>query len=132
MTFSALGHRLSGGSGIENLMRDLGHALAATGSPAPHMLGGGNPAHIPEVEAVWRRRLGEILDTPGAMESMLGDSAGKLLMSSFWLIIVSFRPSDPVMFSLDDWARPAGEAITVYTMPVPSHIGWGLVLNATL
>lgn len=37
------------------------------------MLGGGNPAHIPGVEEVWRRRLGEILESPGTMESMLGD-----------------------------------------------------------
>ena len=52
-------------------MDDLGHALEKGGDVM--MLGGGNPAHIPEVEAVWRRRLGEILGTPGAMESMLGD-----------------------------------------------------------
>jgi len=71
MTFSALGHRLSGGSGIENLMRDLGHALAATGSPAPHMLGGGNPAHIPAMEAVWARRMREILDDPAILRRTL-------------------------------------------------------------
>jgi valine--pyruvate aminotransferase len=37
------------------------------------MMGGGNPAHIPGVEALWRRRIGEILAEPGAMEAMLGD-----------------------------------------------------------
>jgi valine--pyruvate aminotransferase len=51
-------------------MEDLGQALSA-GSMI--MMGGGNPAHIPAVEQVWRRRLEEILATPGAMESMLGD-----------------------------------------------------------
>ncbi len=51
-------------------MEDLGNALAAGGMI---MMGGGNPAHIPAVEQVWRRRLEEILAMPGAMESMLGD-----------------------------------------------------------
>ncbi len=51
-------------------MVDLGQALSAGGMI---MMGGGNPAHIPAVEQVWRRRLEEILATPGAMESMLGD-----------------------------------------------------------
>ena len=51
-------------------MEDLGQALSAGGMI---MMGGGNPAHIPAVEQVWRRRLEEILATPGAMESMLGD-----------------------------------------------------------
>ena len=52
-------------------MEDLGGTLEKGGDVM--MLGGGNPAHIPEVEAVWRRRLGEILAAPGGMESMLGD-----------------------------------------------------------
>lgn len=52
-------------------MEDLGQALAAGGDII--MMGGGNPAHIPGVEAVWRRRLEEILAKPGAMEAMLGD-----------------------------------------------------------
>ncbi len=51
-------------------MEDLGQALSAGGMI---MMGGGNPAHIPAVEQVWRRRLEEILAAPGAMESMLGD-----------------------------------------------------------
>ena len=52
-------------------MEDLGQALAGGGDVI--MMGGGNPAHIPEVEAIWRRRIGEILAEPGAMEAMLGD-----------------------------------------------------------
>ena len=71
MTFSALGNRLAGGSGIENLMHDLGHALAATGSPAPHMLGGGNPAHIPAMETVWAGRMREILSDPATLRRTL-------------------------------------------------------------
>lgn len=70
MKFSALGERLSGGSGIEMLMDDLGNALAASG-PALHMLGGGNPAHIPEMEAIWKSRLETILADPAQLRRTL-------------------------------------------------------------
>lgn len=70
--FSDFGERLCLGSGIEELMDDLGSALAE-GGPDIRMLGGGQPAHIPEVNALWRRRLEEIMATPGAMEKMLGN-----------------------------------------------------------
>jgi valine--pyruvate aminotransferase len=68
--YSDFGEKLSAHSGIYDLMEDLGQALSAGGMI---MMGGGNPAHIPAVEQVWRRRLEGILATPGAMESMLGD-----------------------------------------------------------
>jgi len=42
-------------TGALGLMEDLGSA-----GPGVHMLGGGNPARIPAVEAVYRRRLAEI------------------------------------------------------------------------
>jgi valine--pyruvate aminotransferase len=61
---------LSGGSGIEHLMDDLGHALASSG-PSPHMLGGGNPAHIPAMEEVWHRRMEEITGDPATLRRTL-------------------------------------------------------------
>lgn len=61
---------LAGGSGIEQLMDDLGHALGASG-PSPHMLGGGNPAHIPAMEEVWRRRMQEITRDPETLRRTL-------------------------------------------------------------
>lgn len=70
MNFSALGQRLAGGSGIEQLMDDLGHALSAKGS-SPLMLGGGNPAHITEMEQIWDKRLREILDDPATRRRTL-------------------------------------------------------------
>ena len=70
--FSNIGLQLAGGSGIEELMEDLGNALAS-GGPDICMLGGGQPAHIPEVNALWRRRMEEILAEPGAMEKMLAN-----------------------------------------------------------
>jgi valine--pyruvate aminotransferase len=65
--FSSFGRHLGCGSGIEELMKDLGHALA-DGGPDLKMLGGGQPARIPEVNAVWRRQLEELIDEPGGIE----------------------------------------------------------------
>ena len=70
--FSLFGRQLAGGSGIEELMEDLGNALAS-GGPEICMLGGGQPAHIPEVNALWRRRMEEILAEPGALERVLAN-----------------------------------------------------------
>ena len=68
--FSKFGQHLGSGSGIGDLMDDLGHALASD-SPTLKMLGGGQPAHIPEITAVWRRRLEELLEEPGGLERAL-------------------------------------------------------------
>ncbi len=57
--FSKIGNRLAGGSGIGELMDDLGQALAE-GGPDLKMLGGGQPAQIPTVNEMWQRRLNEI------------------------------------------------------------------------
>lgn len=70
--FSKHGIALASGSGIGELMQDLGEALA-TGGESIRMLGGGQPAHIPEVDAVWRRRLEEIMLEPGKLEKVLGN-----------------------------------------------------------
>lgn len=68
--FSQFGQHLGCGSGIGELMDDLGHALAS-GGPDLKMLGGGQPARIPEINSVWRRRLEEILAEPGGLERSL-------------------------------------------------------------
>lgn len=70
--FSEFGQRLCMGSGIEELMDDLGNALVS-GGPDVRMLGGGQPAHIPEVNALWRRRLEEIMASAGGLEKMLSN-----------------------------------------------------------
>lgn len=68
--FSKFGHQLGTGSGIGELMDDLGHALAS-GGPGLRMLGGGQPARIPEMNAVWHRRLEELMEEPGGLERSL-------------------------------------------------------------
>jgi valine--pyruvate aminotransferase len=68
--FSDIGRRLSGHSGIGELMDDLGNALAGAHGEM-QMMGGGNPAHIPAMQEVWRRRLGEIVADPAECDRML-------------------------------------------------------------
>lgn len=68
--FSNFGRQLGCGSGIGELMDDLGHALAS-GGPDLKMLGGGQPAQIPEINAIWRRRIEELMDEAGGMEKAL-------------------------------------------------------------
>lgn len=53
-------------------MEDLGAAMAA-GDGNTLMLGGGNPAHIPEVEKIFRETLVEIVAEPALCSRMLGD-----------------------------------------------------------
>ena len=68
--FSQFGRHLGEGSGIEELMEDLGQALANAG-PDTKMLGGGQPARIPEINAVWKRRIEEIIEQHGGLEKAM-------------------------------------------------------------
>jgi valine--pyruvate aminotransferase len=69
--FSSLGNKLSARCGILELMDDLGQAM--TTDPTMRMLGGGNPAHIPAMQAIWRERMIEMLADGGAYDRMLGN-----------------------------------------------------------
>ncbi|MEP2774935.1 MAG: valine--pyruvate transaminase [Luteolibacter sp.] len=71
--FSNIGQSLAGGSGIGELMDDLGQALAH-GGPNLKMLGGGQPAQIPEINAIWQNRLSEI---------SLDDTATRRLLTTY-------------------------------------------------
>jgi valine--pyruvate aminotransferase len=71
---SAFGDKLSAQSGINELMRDLGEATA--GKNDLLMLGGGNPAHIPEVEKLWRERWQDISRDGDQLERLLGNYDG--------------------------------------------------------
>ncbi len=71
MKVSRFGQKIKRRSGISQLMVDLGEGLSADGDIL--MLGGGNPAHIPEVERVFRQRMNELLAGPGLFERVIGD-----------------------------------------------------------
>ncbi len=68
--FSRFGKRLTAKTGILELMEDLGNAAAE--DKRYYMLGGGNPALIPEVCELWRRRMQEILENGDQFEKMIG------------------------------------------------------------
>ena len=58
------GERMARPTGALELMADLGAAMARGNQADIRMLGGGNPARIAAVEAVYRRRLEEIAADP--------------------------------------------------------------------
>jgi valine--pyruvate aminotransferase len=68
--FSKFGKKFGANSGITSLMDDLGEALS--GESEVIMMGGGNPAHIPEVQNAFKARLQDILHTQKDFESLIG------------------------------------------------------------
>lgn len=60
--------RFAGKSGIGELMEDMGKAMSGDDML---MLGGGNPAGIPEVQALWRERLSEMLKVETEIDQAL-------------------------------------------------------------
>lgn len=73
MQYSSFGQKFRGDCGILTLMADLGEAAS---TPGAIMLGGGNPAHIPEVQAAFRERMGRILDSEYDFETMISSYSG--------------------------------------------------------
>ncbi|HSH43977.1 MAG TPA: valine--pyruvate transaminase, partial [Arenicellales bacterium] len=74
MKLSEFGDKLSAHAGIVNLMDDLGEAVSSGRSF--RMLGGGNPARIPEVEARFRGAMQKIMDNGKQFEDMIGQYDG--------------------------------------------------------
>jgi valine--pyruvate aminotransferase len=74
MKFAAtrFGERILRPTGALELMTDLGEAALPVPGRSVHMLGGGNPARIPAVEAVYRRRLREIAADDGELGRFAG------------------------------------------------------------
>jgi len=71
MKISKFGRKMAVQSGIGQLMDDLGAALQAQGDVL--MLGGGNPAHIPEVQCHFRRSMTALLQDGNRFERAVGD-----------------------------------------------------------
>jgi valine--pyruvate aminotransferase len=71
MKFSKFGKRFTRQTGAWQLMDDLGSAMAS--DDPVMMLGGGNPAHIPEVLQLLAKRMREITDDPREFRRMIAD-----------------------------------------------------------
>jgi valine--pyruvate aminotransferase len=70
MKFSQFSQKFSGDCGILRLMDDLGQAAQQADVI---MLGGGNPAHIPQMQATVRERMERILDSEYAFEMLISN-----------------------------------------------------------
>ena len=69
LDFSPAGQTLTGHSGILELMEDWGRAM--TVDPHLRMLGGGNPAPVPGLQALVRDRMRELLADGDTFDRML-------------------------------------------------------------
>ncbi|MFP4439051.1 MAG: valine--pyruvate transaminase [Chloroflexaceae bacterium] len=70
MKFSQFSQKFSGDCGILRLMDDLGQAAQRADVI---MLGGGNPAHIPQMQAAVRERMEHILASEYAFETLISN-----------------------------------------------------------
>jgi valine--pyruvate aminotransferase len=73
LKLSRFGARFTRQTGALELMDDLGNALG--GGERALMLGGGNPAKIPDVETYFRRRLEQVARSEREFDRMLADYA---------------------------------------------------------
>jgi valine--pyruvate aminotransferase len=73
---SRFGNKFTAASGIVTLMDDLGSALRE--NPDMLMLGGGTPARIPQVEAIYVKHLQQLLQDNDSAYQMLGRYQGPL------------------------------------------------------
>jgi valine--pyruvate aminotransferase len=141
--FSTFGRHLGCGSGIEELMDDLGHALAS-GAKDLKMLGGGQPARIPEMHAVWHRRLEELAEEHGGIERALGSYdppqgnprflhavAGLFRQSLGWqvgpeniAVTTGGQTAFFFLFNLLAGAMPDGSRKKILLPLVPEYIGY--------
>ncbi|MCW7505067.1 valine--pyruvate transaminase [Leptospira paudalimensis] len=77
--YSLWADRLRKNQGIRSLMEDLGKA---TGHPNEILLGGGNPAHIREAEAIFEETFSKLARDP-ILRSLLGDYQAPIGNDSF-------------------------------------------------
>lgn len=141
---SVFGESLTEHSGIVELMDDLGEALT-TGKGRLRMMGGGNPSHIPEMQAIWRERMAELLAEEGEFERVLADYdqpagspafreavAGFLSREYGWNltarnVAVTNGGQTAFFFLLNRFAgkMPDGSTRKILLPIVPEYIGYG-------
>lgn len=139
--FSTLGQRLAGPCGIQELMDDLGAALSE--NPGMRMLGGGQPAAIPQVQALWRERLRALAADEPALDRMLlnydppaGNPAFREAFAAFlrrecgWdvgrenlVVLPSSQNAFFLLFNLLAGDTPQGRRRILFPL-VPDYIGY--------
>lgn len=87
---SVFGEKMTEHSGITELMDDLGAALTE-GRGRIRMMGGGTPSHIPEMKAIWRDRMLELVgDSPDEFDRVMADYDQPAGSPSFRDAVASF------------------------------------------
>jgi valine--pyruvate aminotransferase len=142
MKLSCFGKKLTSGSGIVDLMQDLGTALNE--NPDMIFMGGGNPARIPEMEAVFKtqyKRLSEssekLYSTTGVYQSPQGElgfrrDIAAMLKSQFgWSLTEAniaisngSQSAFYILFNLLAGHMPDGSFKSIHLPLTPEYIGY--------
>ena len=142
MKLSCFGKKLTSGSGIVDLMQDLGAALNE--NPDMIFMGGGNPARIPEMEAVFKtqyKRLSEssekLYSTTGVYQSPQGElgfrrDIAAMLKSQFgWSLTEAniaisngSQSAFYILFNLLAGHMPDGSFKSIHLPLTPEYIGY--------
>ncbi|MGB1251943.1 MAG: valine--pyruvate transaminase [Candidatus Promineifilaceae bacterium] len=85
------GRKFVGDAGILQLMDDLG---AMAGKPGVIMMGGGNPSHIPSVQALLRERMAHLLEDEAGFAQILGAYDGPGGHTAFVSALADFFRSE--------------------------------------
>ena len=99
MKLSLFGEKYTARTGILALMEDMSAALESGGEMS--MLGGGNPASIPEVNRAWRERMEEIMRSGDEFERMVANYDTQKGRTSFLAPIVATRSRCLAMLSIE-------------------------------
>ena len=141
MKFSAFGERFINDTGIKDLVDDLGKYA---GKEGVCMLGGGNPALIPEVSEIWRKRMSELLENGESFQKMLGlygtsigsirffDALAELLNREYgWpltgkniAVINGSQTSCFLLYNMLSGAMPDGGRGKILLPLMPEYIGY--------
>lgn len=143
MNFSNFGAKFTQDSGILQLMHDLGEALASGDDWL--MLGGGNPARIPAIEARFRARMNTMLSNAFELENLIGsydsprgnrgliEATASLLKQHYrWdigpeniALTNGSQTSFFYLFNLLGGVSPQGEDKKILLPITPEYIGYG-------
>lgn len=119
LQISDFARKLSVGSGIGELMMDLGTGLeeARRTGKEISMLGGGNPAHIPELDRLFHERWQDLSKTPDKIASVLGDYTSPQGSDEFREILaVSLSSKLSYPFSKDHFAITQGSQTAFFLL----------------
>lgn len=142
MQFSKFGKKITALSGILELMDDLGNA--ARDKRKNFMLGGGNPANIPEMQKLFRQRMAEILNNKNEYEVLISsydppqgnlkliDTLADFFKREFRWDISSknikitngSQPAFFILFNLIAGEMPDGKKKKILLPIVPEYIGY--------